>query len=96
MFNSVLFLQAHKGQYDYVKSVCDPVVLAGTLKSFFFNLKHHIIREEVMEKNFPKKCLMGNLSEHEYVERLQGVISDLDTIHYESLEYIIKHLQECV
>lgn len=87
-------MQARKGQYDYVKSVNDPVILAGTLKSFFFNLQHHIISEEVMEKNFPKKCLLGTMYEQEYIERLKGVVSDLDTIHYETLEYIIKHLHE--
>lgn len=72
----------------------DPVLLAGTLKSFFFNLKQHVIGEEVMEKNFPKKCLLGNMSENEYIERLKGVVVDLDDTHYESLEYIIKHLHE--
>ena len=92
--DNVLSFQARKGQYEYIKSVEDPVILAGTLKSFFFNLKHHIITDEVMQKNFPKKCLMGSPTEQEYIERLKGVISDLDTIHYESLEYIIKHLQE--
>lgn len=77
-----------------MKSVDDPVILAGTLKSFFFNLKHHIISEELMQKNFPKKCLLGITSEHENVERLKGLVSDLDTTHYESLEYIVRHLQE--
>lgn len=70
------------------------MLLAGTLKSFFFSLKHHIVSQEVMEKNFPKKCLSSSLSEDEYVERLHGLISDLETIQYESLEYTIKHLQE--
>lgn len=77
-----------------MKSVDDPVILAGTLKSFFFNLKHHIISEELMQKNFPKKCLLGITSEQENVERLKGLVSDLDTTHYESLEYIVRHLQE--
>lgn len=87
-------MQARKGQYDYVKSVDDPVILAGTLKSFFFTLKQHVIGEDVMEKNFPKKCLLSNMSEHEYIERLKGLVWDLDDTHYESLEYIIKHLHE--
>lgn len=90
---SALF-QARKGEYDYVQSVDDPVILAGTLKSFFFNLKNHLISEAVMEKNFPQKSLLGNLGEQEYIDRLKGVVSDLDTTHYESLEYLIKHLQE--
>lgn len=75
-------------------AVNDPVILAGTVKSFFFNLKYHIIGEEIMQKHFPKKCLLGNSSESEYLERLKGLIVELDTTHYESLEYVVKHLQE--
>lgn len=86
--------QARKGQYDLVRSVDDPVVLAGAVKSFFFNLKNHIISQEAMDKNFPRKCLLGQTSEKEYVYRLKALISDMDTTHYETLEYIVKHLQE--
>lgn len=72
----------------------DPVLLAGTLKSFFFALKTHVISQELMEMNFPRKCLIMNVSEQDYVGRLKGLVADLDTVHYDTLEYLIKHLQE--
>lgn len=91
----ILFIiQARKKLYDNVRAVDDPVVLAGTIKSFFFNLKHHIISQDVMEKHFPKQCLLRSMSEREYVSRLKGVVADLDPLQYDSLAYIIKHLQE--
>lgn len=77
-----------------MRRVDDPVLLAGTLKSFFFSLKTHVISQELMEKNFPRKCLIMNVSEQDYVGRLKGLVADLDTVHYDTLEYLIKHLQE--
>lgn len=87
-------MQAQKRQYEYVTSVDDPVVLTGAVKSFFFALKTHLISQEAMEKNFPKRCLLSVTSEREYVDRLASLISDLDALHYDTLEFIVKHLQE--